>query len=124
MKTDPKNQKRVQGSRLHPEQASPNNNPTKQVQETRFTPAPWAVVQDRLVYAGNKYIVDCEFGGLPSNDPAVAEQRANAQLIAAAPELYEACRMSDEATTQRQLDAACEAIRAALAKAREEAVNE
>jgi len=29
MKTDPKNQKRVQGSRLHPELAFPNNNPRK-----------------------------------------------------------------------------------------------
>jgi len=100
-----------------------DNNP-KPAQPASFTHAPWAVVQDRLVYAGTKYIADCEFGGLPSNDPEVKEQQANAQLIAAAPELYEACRMSDEATTQRQLDAACEAIRAALAKAREEAVNE
>jgi hypothetical protein len=35
MKTDPKNQKRVQGSRLHPELASPNNNTTK-LYEARF----------------------------------------------------------------------------------------
>jgi antirestriction protein ArdC len=32
MKTDPKNQKRVQGSRLHPEQASQNNSPTGESQ--------------------------------------------------------------------------------------------
>lgn len=53
-----------------------------------FTPGPWGVAQDRLVYAGDKYIADCEFGGMSPDDPNASEQHANARLIAAAPELF------------------------------------
>jgi hypothetical protein len=70
-------------------QVRTDNYTAKLHQKTSFTPGPWTYEEDRLVY-GDKFIADCEFGGLHPGDPSINEQIANAHLIAAAPELYKA----------------------------------
>jgi hypothetical protein len=143
MKTDPKNQKRVQGSRLHPEQASQNNNP-KPAPEASFTPAPWRIEQtDRCT----RWIVAdrngqtgcvCDISYDEENEPELAELDANARLIAAAPELFDAVNLAVEVMesvlademsllddmTEQQFAALARVLKRVLAKAREEAANE
>ena len=53
---------------------------------SKHTPGPWAVRHDDMVCSKEgRIIADCE-----STSPPIAEDKANATLIAAAPAMYEA----------------------------------
>jgi len=70
-------------------------------------PFPWK--RDKLNHA-------CIYADYPSSaDHAQCE--ANARLIAAAPDLLDACKAVDEATRGGDYEAAFKAVRAAIAKA-------
>ena len=57
--------------------------------ETQWTPGPWAVKWETNVFGGERLVAGT--GGHTSNISDVEpENRANANLIAAAPELYDA----------------------------------
>lgn len=59
--------------------------------ETKFTPGPWVTYIEDVVYAGNRKIADCDSSNLADRPlPANAEDKANARLIAAAPDLFAA----------------------------------
>ena len=94
MKTNPKNQKRVQGSRLHPEQASQNNNP-KPAQPASFTPR-------RGILGGSRPDSDTQGRMIICSDDGENEvcsfvhRDEDAQLIAAAPELFLAVQFAAE----------------------------
>ena len=91
---------------------------------TRFTPGPWHY-DDHMVYGGPKMEYVCEVSGAASNE----FHKANAALISAAPEMYEA--MERIMHYAEMGAAACDvftseqpefvAARKALAKARGEA---
>jgi hypothetical protein len=92
---------------------------------SKHTPGPWqtdqaehdAPYQDIRIHAGKGSICCVWIDDAPLHDYN-AEQRANARLIAAAPELLEALKrlMSETTTMQDALEAAQQA-RAAIAKA-------
>ena len=116
-----------------------NSRKTPPALRTSFAPAPWVIVEDRLVYSigNNRFVADCKFGKLSPHDPQVDEQTANAQLIAAAPELYDAMKfvaqeidgiLHDETAkldelTHDQLNEMLLVLWGGLAKARREAAN-
>jgi len=93
--------------------------------ETKFTPGHWKIVEDRVpssleVYGGTTAICECWRRANPETEIA------NAHLIAAAPELYEAliaCAevFAGDTLYKGALVNALEKTRAALAKARGEA---
>ena len=84
------------------------------MRQTKFTPGPWQVA-----FRGSLQVCDCDGevrGCAPianivqSHGPKPsAEDRANAHLIAAAPELYEAC---DDGNDDQLLLVAANAVRA------------
>jgi hypothetical protein len=89
-----------------------------------FTPGPWQAFTDRH---GQSYCIDTDLGRASTNVTVIAddirgEQRhANARLIAAAPELFEALEVArGEIAKVHQLRSALPQIDAALAKARGE----
>lgn len=122
--------------------------------EAKFTPGPWVVgyksltvgIPENAKIGGFEKLFDVRgwgyFTGLGhgalrmSAEDAIAIQDANAHLIAAAPELYEASEPFDELATQQAVDSpewrdsdsvrvvvtigTLRAIKAALAKARGE----
>lgn len=58
-----------------------------------FTPGPWKIGErgDLAVYSvGARFIATCGYSN-NANPKVLAENKANAALIAAAPELYSAC---------------------------------
>ncbi len=64
--------------------------------QTQHTPGPWEVATDgATVLAGqfDEFVADCQSDGYNA-ESAYDQDRANARLIAAAPELLEACRNS------------------------------
>ena len=95
-------------------------------QETQFTPGPWEVREGRvpgyertITIVGEKHLGICGMIGAGSSNPRVLENvRANARLIAAAPELLAACQHMQKSlngsptnfagmlTAHRRLDAA------------------
>ena len=92
--------------------------------DTKWTPGPWAIaagyktmllVESR--FGGTVCDIEChcdvETGILPSE-----EEEGNANLIAAAPDLYNALSTLADAWERKSLP--CDAARAALAKARGE----
>jgi hypothetical protein len=86
----------------------------------RHTPGPWNVYGDayRFVIArprpDHKPLI-CE---APDSEPTTPEERANVNLIAAAPEMYEALRgMLDQPESPESYDAMLARAQAALAKA-------
>jgi hypothetical protein len=89
------------------------------------TPGPWqtdqaehdAPYQDIRIHAGKGSICRVWIDDAPVHDYN-AEQRANARLIAAAPELLEALkRLMGETTTMQDALEAAQQARAAIAKA-------
>lgn len=60
----------------------------KQMSEHKHTPGPWKYVKSIGVYAGDKWEI-VSFGSCSTE-----EGHANAQLIAAAPDMLEACEMA------------------------------
>jgi len=96
-------------------------------QENKWTPGPWRVDDDGVDYPliiGNdeKYVCEILFHPQPS------QQVANAHLIAAAPDLYEALETAESCIVDvvgafgvKVPDEILQEIRAALAKARGEA---
>lgn len=92
--------------------------------ETRWTKGPWAAKLIRgsykrpaIVKAGDKIVAACGGDQLNPDAPSIGEAAANATLIAAAPELYEALKAlyeEDERDIPRSIWGAAEA---ALAKA-------
>ena len=53
---------------------------------SKHTPGPWAARHDDMVFSKEgRIIADCE-----STSPPIAEDKANAALVAAAPAMYEA----------------------------------
>ena len=66
---------------------------------TKFTPGPWAVDPDgdcgSIVLATDGIMVaDCNIFGFPINARPPEINAANASLVAAAPDLYEACKIA------------------------------
>lgn len=60
--------------------------------EAKHTPGPWTAVGNVVVHAqgvGPRYLADCNSVDVPR-----PQQAANARLIAAAPDLLEACKQS------------------------------
>lgn len=99
-------------------------------QEQKYTPGPWAISRNTsMSVVGKNDRPVCSTGGYQDNrvDSSVllAENEANARLIAAAPDLYEALKEADaELETlacamglTSELVAVCERVKAALAKA-------
>jgi len=86
---------------------------------TKHTPGPW-FVRGPYIVAG---IWDIELVTHvePQNRDLASEWKANANLIAAAPDLLKACLLMDAAKTERQVDKSLDAARAAIAKAKGEA---
>ena len=96
--------------------------------QSSFTPGPWAVVEhdhaicirtespSKTKYGASRYAA---IGGFDRNDSAQLEEaRANARLIAAAPELLEALQsVLDNCLDSEGLCAAHAKARAAIAKA-------
>lgn len=87
----------------------------------KFTPGPWI-----YCFRSAGTCVETESGrtvAVASPTPGVGDYDANARLIAAAPEMYEALRAlldvskTDDWNGSAKLDDALEAARAALAKA-------
>ena len=82
----------------------------------KHTQGPWGVMQGDLIYAkGGRFIADCErtpFEKRPA--PPDKEDHANALLIAAAPDLYEACKAL---LRDGDMPEIIEAIEEAIAKA-------
>lgn len=88
--------------------------------EPRWTPAPWRVEGRRVVALKEKWVCECPSGGIIHGKV----DAANAALIAAAPDLYEAlikCQrhLAVNAVTQDLVEL-YEEVRAALARARGE----
>lgn len=95
-------------------------------QKAKHTPGAW-VFKDREGGGVDRHF--CIYApslGVDSNiarvykNPSQEEGEANARLIAAAPDLLEACEASQNATTQQQLDRAINLIAAAIAKVKGE----
>lgn len=96
------------------------------------TPGPWSISQSRGLYSGearNLYTVSGACGTICTTpNPSVADNAANARLIAAAPELLDAMReMLRQFADHEQYDedgydtAAINKARAAIARATGEA---
>lgn len=110
----------------------------------QFTPGPWEVGKNRflqpVIRARNSYVVataEVDFGGCERSsekDDALRTREANARLIAAAPELYEAleviagCGAVDVSNTAivvgNKANVVLQQAWAALAKARGELTEE
>lgn len=58
--------------------------------EPKFTPGPWKVIESGVVAEGRFVIARIYLDPLKEENAAIEESVANAHLIAAAPELYEA----------------------------------
>lgn len=96
----------------------------------KHTPGPWsildgAILSDKINAYGNFHIARFDRG----DDPNTAEDYANARLIAAAPDLLEACKkyvgeLEIDDIGQRDMEGAEKAIRAAIAAAESEVRNE
>lgn len=88
--------------------------------EARFTPGPWAINPD-------EYGIEFQIEGGDARLADVFDIRANAHLIAAAPDLYAALEALLENNLGPQVDdggawdSCCDMARSALAKARGEA---
>lgn len=95
--------------------------------EAKHTPGPWSVVkpqdervQQFRIFSNRKYI-----GSIGNSDETVAETKANARLIAAAPDLLEAIKEYFEAYANegkkpgwiKRVGAARRKVNAAIAKA-------
>ena len=66
---------------------------TTTAQPTTYTPGPWHVHQGDLVYADGRMIADCELTPMHKRPaPMLAQDHANAILIAAAPALLAALK--------------------------------
>ena len=92
---------------------------------TSYTPGPWKKdlfpnIRGYSIRAGGKVraVVMHRDNDLIRN--GCPEGQANAQLIAAAPDLLAACEASHNAKTQAELDKAVKMIEAAITKARGE----
>jgi hypothetical protein len=90
--------------------------------ETEFTPGPWKIVEDRVpssleVFGGTTAICECWRRANPETETA------NAHLIAAAPDMYEALEKLRDRYVQviGNEGIECYVANAALAKARGEA---
>lgn len=102
-------------------------------QETRFTPGPWHTAKMHPRHVCNKVgfkVAKCleVTKGLPGLVVSREEAKANAHLISAAPELYEALAAAEElyqigliTASNELINRVAAARRAALAKARGEA---
>lgn len=86
--------------------------------ESAWTPGPWTS-DGILIWKANSVIAQADIGDV---DHIEEEREANARLIAAAPELYEALAwmagLFNEATTEGVFSDALTHAHAALAKAR------
>lgn len=118
-------------------QSSARNHPEKILTSTageRFTPGPWEVCNGIDVYPvgdfeARKLIADCDAMNAPvdnhgdhlDTDMTYAECKANARLISAAPDMYEALRAWVESTAFDEQTGSMAPVyqgaRAALAKA-------
>jgi hypothetical protein len=92
--------------------------------EARFTPGPWRVSaasdgqMGKPIMASGGHVIGFAID-LPLNEALAAVQKANARLIAAAPELYEALeRINDTGDAALDIAWIRRISRAALAKAR------
>src|SRR6185369_4458802 len=94
--------------------------------ETKWTPGPWqveAAYPDDVRAVGGVSPVAQAYV-VPANQGGAAARRANARLIAAAPDLYEACEAAleySEASEGGGYTSLNKQLRAALAKARGDA---
>ena len=86
---------------------------------TKHTPGPW-FVRGPYIVAGI-WDVSLTTKVEPQNRDLASEWKGNAYLISAAPDLFKACLLMDAAKTERQVDKALDAARAAIAKAKGEA---
>lgn len=71
----------------------PHNRRGKGGEEMKFTPAPWKVVHEFNIEQAETRRGICSCGGYSNNrkvEETVKENIANAHLVAAAPEMYEA----------------------------------
>jgi len=88
-----------------------------------YVTSPWGTTLADLYNMSNPSDLSVRNGGSSKPIPFV-DSEANAHLIAAAPELYQAlealCELADGLGEHLEFDAACENARAALAKARGE----
>jgi len=91
---------------------------------SRHTPGPWVVRHDDMVCSKEgRIIADCEstsYNMRPA--PPIAEDKANAHLIAAAPAMYEALQIMVRAANVDEIDplvmfASIERAKGALAQA-------
>jgi hypothetical protein len=100
--------------------------------DTKFTPGPWHHIgeddDDFVVYAGDEYVTNVGCHSIapvafPDENGVVAFDvltQANARLITAAPDLYEALKDCVEALSYTEAGPRIDAARAALAKVRGE----
>lgn len=58
--------------------------------KTKFTPGPWKVIERGIVAVGRFVVAEVIPDPLQKENAAIRELKANAHLIAAAPELYKA----------------------------------
>lgn len=110
--------------------------------ETKFTPGPWKFIDATkvasmqyspkcVIKSGNKLIASFSWNDLSPFFPAKGESQANAHLISAAPDMYEALASAIDLverdvirvrpSEREELMSALEAWNTALAKARGEA---
>lgn len=97
---------------------------------TKFTPAPWVAKRNSAYWEVSKFDVngrfECGVGDAGSHGPVApskqAEQQANAQLMAAAPEMYELLLLvlTDDHVYGNMTTDTLNKIYAVLAKARGE----
>ena len=85
----------------------------------KHTPGPW-LVRGPYIIAGI-WDIALTTNAEPQNRDLASEWKANANLIAAAPDLFKACLLMDAAKTEREVDKALDAVTAAIAKAKGEA---
>lgn len=86
---------------------------------SKHTPGPWRYDRCNSSPTTGEHMIA---GGKPGylaevRDCGSGDVSANARLIAAAPDLLEACKAVDEATRGGDYEAAFKAVRAAIAKA-------
>ena len=84
----------------------------------KHTPGPW-FVRGPYIVAGT-WDIELVTHVEPKTLDLASEWKANANLIAAAPDLFKACIMLDAARTERELEFALDAATVAIAKAKGE----